>query len=112
MDDASFAASHAKLGDCFDAVVTAERAGASKPSLPHFVLGLTDLAARGIPPHRALHAAQSRRTDVRPANVLGLDLVWINRENRGLGHTGFGAELAVPMATFPTMESFVAAVAG
>ncbi len=107
MDDASFAKSHALLDGCFDVVVTAERAGAYKPSLRHFVLGLTDLAERKIPPRRVLHVAQSLRADVRPANLLGQDVVWINREGRGLGHTGIGAELAVPMATFPTMESFV-----
>ncbi len=107
MDDASFAKSHALLDGCFEFVVTAERAGAYKPSLRHFVLGLTDLAERKIPPHRVLHVAQSLRADVRPANLLGQDVVWINREGRGLGHTGFGAELAVPMATFPTMDSFV-----
>ena len=110
MDDHSFAASHAKLDNCFDVVVTAERAGAYKPSLRHFVLGLTDLAARNIVPQRVLHVAQSLRADVRPANLLGQDVVWINRENRGLGHTGFGAELAIPMAMFPTMESFVSAI--
>lgn len=109
MDDASFAKSHALLDNCFDIVVTAERAGAYKPSLRHFVLGLTDLAARKKPPHRVLHVAQSLRADVRPANLLGLDVIWINREERGLGHTGFGAELAVPMATFSTMEAFVTA---
>lgn len=107
MDDASFAKSHALLDGCFDFVVTADRAGAYKPTLRHFVLGLTDLAERKIPPHRVLHVAQSLRADVRPANLLGQDVVWINREGRGLGHTGFGAELAVPMATFPTMDSFV-----
>lgn len=107
MDDASFAKTHAHLNGCFDVIVTAERAQAYKPSLPHFVLGLTDLATRGIPPKRVLHVAQSLRADVRPANLLGLDVVWINRTGRGLGHTGFGAELAVPMAEFPTMQAFV-----
>ncbi len=107
MDDASFAKSHALLGNCFEIVVTAERAGAYNPSLRHFVLGLTDLAERKIPPQRALHVAQSLRADVRPANLLGQDVVWIDREGRGLGHSGFGAELAKPLAAFPTMESFV-----
>ena len=107
MDDASFAKSHALLGNCFDVIVTAERAGAYKPSLRHFVLGLTDLAERKLPPQRVLHVAQSLRADVRPANLLGQDVVWIDRAGRGLGHSGFGAELAKPMATFPTMESFV-----
>jgi len=112
MDDASFAKSHARLGDCFDIIVTAERAQAYKPALRHFVLGLTDLAARNIPPQRVLHVAQSLRADVRPCNLLGQDIVWINRTGRGLGHTGFGAELAVPMATFNSMEAFVAAFMG
>ncbi len=107
MDNGSFEKTHALLGNCFEVVVTAERAGAYKPSLRHFVLGLTDLAERKIPPHRVLHVAQSLRADVRPANLLGQDVVWINREGRGLGHTGYGAELAVPLATFPTMEAFV-----
>lgn len=107
MDDASFAKSHTFLGNCFDVVVTAEMVGAYKPSLRHFVVGLTILAERKIPPKRVLHVAQSLRADVRPANLLGQDVVWINREGRDLGHTGFGAELAEPMATFPTMESFV-----
>ncbi|MDP4796304.1 MAG: HAD-IA family hydrolase [Rhodospirillales bacterium] len=108
MDDASFAHSHARLGNCFEIIVTAERVGSYKPSLRHFVVGLTDLAARGIPPERVLHVAQSLRADIRPANLLGQDVVWINRKDRGLGHSGFGAELAVPMATYPSMESFVA----
>lgn len=112
MDDASFAKSHARLGDCFDVIVTAERAQAYKPALRHFVLGLTDMAARQIPPARVLHVAQSLRADVRPANLLGQDVVWINRKGRGLGHTGFGAELAVPMAEFPSMETFVKAFLG
>ena len=112
MDDASFAKSHARLGNCFDVVVTAERSGAYKPALPHFVLGLTDLAAQGIPPARVLHVAQSLRADVRPANLLGLDVVWIDRADRGLGHTGFGAELAQPLAAYPSMAAFTDAFLG
>lgn len=109
MDDASFAKSHALLGNCFEIIVTAERAQAYKPAMRHFVLGLTDLAARDIPPHRVLHVAQSLRADVRPANLLGQDVVWINREGRGLGHKGFGAELAAPMASFTSMKDFTEA---
>jgi len=112
MDDASFAKSHARLGDCFEVIVTAERAQAYKPALRHFTLGLTDMAARDVPPDRVLHVAQSLRADVRPANLLGQDVVWINRKGRGLGHTGYGAELAVPMAEFPSMKVFVAAFLG
>ena len=107
MDDASFAKTHGLLQGAFEVIVTAERSGAYKPAMPHFVLGLTDLAARGIRPKRVLHVAQSLRADVRPANLLGLDVVWINRPERGLGHHGFGAELAVPTATFPSLASFV-----
>ena len=109
MDDASFALSRARLHEPFEILVTAERAGAYKPSLRHFVLSLTDLAARGIPPHRVLHVAQSRRADVRPCNLLGQPVVHIDRSGKALGHTGFGAELAVPDATYPTMAAFVQA---
>lgn len=112
MDDASFAHSRALLGDPFGVVVTAGRAGAYKPALRHFVLGLTDLAARGIPPQRVLHVAQSRRADVRPCNLLGQAVVHIDRSGRSLGHTGFGAELAVPLARFETMAAFVDAFLG
>ena len=107
MDDAPFAKSHTWLDHCFEIVVTAERAQAYKPALRHFILGLTDLAARNIPPGRVLHVAQSLRADVRPANLLGQGVIWINRTGRGLGHTGFGAELADPMASFTSMKEFV-----
>lgn len=107
MDDTSFEHSLARLGHPFEVVVTAQRAGAYKPALRHFVLGLTDLAARGVPPHRVLHVAQSRRADVRPCNLLGQTVVHIDRSGRSLGHTGFGAELAVPVARFETMTAFV-----
>lgn len=112
MDNASFAHSHARLGNCFEVIVTAERVGSYKPGMRHFIVGLTDLAGRGIPPERVLHVAQSLRADVRPANLLGQDVVWINRKGRGLGHSGFGAELAQPMAEFPSMETFVSAFLG
>lgn len=107
MDDASFAHSSARLGEPFGVIVTAERAGAYKPALRHFVLGLTDLAARGIPPQRVLHVAQSRRADVRPCNLLGQTVVHIDRPGRALGHTGFGAELAVAGARYDSMAAFV-----
>ncbi len=112
MDDASFALSAARLNDPFDITVTAQRAGAYKPALRHFVLALTDLAARGIPPHRVLHVAQSRRADVRPCNLLGQRVVRIDRPGKALGHTGFGAELAAPDARFETMADFVEAFLG
>lgn len=112
MDEASFAHSSARLGDPFGVVVTAQRAGAYKPALRHFVLGLTELAAQGIPPHRVLHVAQSRRADVRPCNLLGQRVVHIDRGGRALGHTGFGAELAVPDARYDSMAAFVDAFLG
>lgn len=112
MDDASFALSNTRLNTPFEVVVTAERAGAYKPALRHFVLSLTDLAARSIPPHRVLHVAQSRRADVRPCNLLGQTVVHIDRAGKALGHTGFGAELAAPDARHPTMAAFVEAFLG
>ena len=112
MDEVSFEHSSARLGRPFEVTVTAERDGAYKPALRHFVLGLTDLARRGIPPHRVLHVAQSLRADVRPGNLLGLRVVHIDRPGRALGHTGFGAELAMPDARFESMAAFVDAFLG
>ena len=108
IDDASFAWTRAKLGVEFDIIVTAERAGAYKPDMPHFLLAANDLGKAGISIHEQLHVAQSLRADIRPANDLRLAHVWINRGGRALGQKGHGAELAVPEAEFASMADFVA----
>lgn len=96
IDEASFARAAAPLGIRFDVVVTAERVGAYKPDPAHFEAALADLAALGVPRHRVLHVAQSRRADIVPANRLGLRCVWVDRPGHRFGRSGGGAEAARP----------------
>ncbi|SDM34557.1 HAD-IA family hydrolase [Nonomuraea jiangxiensis] len=58
----------------FEAVVTAEDAGAYKPDLAHF-----ELFRRSYEPEVWVHVAQSYFHDMIPAHRLGLPRVWINR---------------------------------
>jgi 2-haloacid dehalogenase len=76
IDDDLFAYSAEKLQLSFDCVVTAQQAGAYKPSTRNFELLLERLA---IPRSRLLHVAESLYHDVAPANLLGIPSVWVNR---------------------------------
>lgn len=97
IDDASFAKVTAANGlSFFDVVVTAERVGAYKPDHAHFWAALADLRAMGIPIHRVLHVAQSRRADIVVANEIGLKCLWVNRPGHVFGRAGRGAETARP----------------
>jgi 2-haloacid dehalogenase len=58
----------------FEAVVTAEDAGAYKPSDAHF-----ELFRSSYEPEVWVHAAQSYFHDMEPAHRLGVPRVWINR---------------------------------
>jgi putative hydrolase of the HAD superfamily len=79
VDRASFRHSNAKLGVSFDAVVTAEDAGAYKPAPNHFRLALAELAELGTAEDQVLHVAQSLYHDHVPAKQLGLRTMWVNR---------------------------------
>ncbi|WP_345398024.1 hypothetical protein [Nonomuraea salmonea] len=61
----------------FEAVVTAEEAGAYKPEFAHF-----EVFRSAYEPEAWVHVAQSYFHDQVPAHRLGLPRVWINR----LGH--------------------------
>ena len=89
---------------------SSERVGAYKPDWPHFHTGIADLAALGIPRERILHAGQSLRADVTPANKLGLKCAWINRPGRLLGLSGEGAAEAKPDLVVSSLEEFVATI--
>ena len=65
-----------RLGVTIDLVVTAEDAGAYKPSLHHFH---RFRAASGVADGSWVHVAQGYRHDIRPAHGLGIPRVWINR---------------------------------
>ena len=85
VDDDLFAATLPQLGVKFDQIITAQRAGAYKPSLKIFELALRRI---GVPAHRILHVGQSIYHDVLPAQSLGLATVWVNRPSP---RTGVGA---------------------
>jgi 2-haloacid dehalogenase len=102
VDRASFRHSNAKLGVTFDAVVTAEDAGAYKPAPNHFQLALAQLAELGVASDQVLHVAQSLFHDHVPAQRLGLRTVWVNRR-AGRGEGG-GATPAAPVPVTPDLE--------
>ena len=110
VDNASLKSSCRNLDFRFDVVVTAERVGAYKPDWSHFHTGIADLAALGIPRERILHAGQSLRADVAPANKLGLKCAWINRLGRLLGLSGEGAAEANPDLIVSSLEEFVSTI--
>jgi 2-haloacid dehalogenase len=102
VDRASFRHSNAKLGVTFDAIVTADDAGAYKPAHNHFRLALAQLADMGIPKDQVLHVAQSLYHDHVPAQQLGLRTMWVNRR-AAHGQDG-GATPAAPVPVTPNGE--------
>jgi 2-haloacid dehalogenase len=82
VDDDLFAATRPQLGVEFAQVITAQQAGAYKPSLKIFELALSRI---GVPAHRVLHVGQSLYHDVIPAQSLGLATVWVNRPSARAG---------------------------
>jgi 2-haloacid dehalogenase len=96
IDDALFSHSARRLGVPFDWVVTAQQAGAYKPSHRTFehAFGRID-----IPREQILHVAQSIYHDIVPARALGVSSVWVNRRK---GLAGSGA--TVPAAATADVE--------
>ena len=60
----------------FDVIVTAQQVRSYKPAHGHFLE-----ARKRIGDAKWLHAAQSNRHDIVPANQLGIPNAWINRHN-------------------------------
>jgi 2-haloacid dehalogenase len=89
VDDDLFAATRPQLGVEFDQIITAQQAGAYKPSLKIFELALS---RAGVSADRILHIGQSVYHDVIPAQSLGLATVWVNRPS---ARAGVGAVKAV-----------------
>jgi 2-haloacid dehalogenase len=85
VDDDLFATTRPQLEVDFDQIITAQQAGAYKPSLKIFELALSRV---GVPAHRILHVGQSLYHDVIPSQSLGLATVWVNRPSV---RTGVGA---------------------
>jgi 2-haloacid dehalogenase len=89
VDDDLFADTRPQLGVEFDQIITAQQAGAYKPSLKIFELALS---RAGVSADRILHIGQSVYHDVIPAQSLGLATVWVNRPS---ARAGVGAVKAV-----------------
>ena len=79
-DDALFAETAKLLQVPFDQVITAEQAGAYKPSHKNFRMAMERL---GLPKEKILHCGQSRHHDIAPARELGLKSVLVTRRGRG-----------------------------
>jgi 2-haloacid dehalogenase len=105
-DDDLFAASNLRLGVDFDWIVTAQQAGAYKPSMRNFELAFERI---GLPRDRILHVAQSLFHDHVPAAKLGLHSVWIDRRTGRAGGGATPPAEASPDATFADMAGFAAA---
>ena len=94
VDNRSFAATAHRLEVLFDAVVTAEDAGAYKPAAAMFTCLLARLRAglggEPIVKTSILHTAESLFHDHAPANAIGLASCWIHRRH---AQDGFGATL-------------------
>ena len=79
-DDALFAKTAATFPVPLDMLVTSQEVGSYKPSLGHF-----DAFAKrsGVQRDRWVHAAVSWYHDMRPAQMLGIRRVWVDRERTG-----------------------------
>ena len=85
-DRVSYRGSSARLGDPWDAILTAEEIGSYKPSLANFEFLLARVAADfGGDSGSILHVAQSLFHDHVPAKAIGLTTAWIDRR---AGHSG------------------------
>ena len=94
-----------RIGAPIDLAVTAEDAGAYKPSTAHFV---TFRDRFGVEPGDWVHVACSYHHDVEPAHGLGVPVIWINR-------TGQDLDAAKATAVLPALASLpetVSAVMG
>lgn len=104
-DDDLFAGTAPHLQVKFDQVITAEQAGAYKPSLAPFRLALERLE---LPKEQVLHAGQSVYHDVVPARSVGMETVLVRR--RGSGATRVVADK--PDLEVPDLQTLAALALG
>ena len=78
-DDAIIAETERTIGVKFDDIITAEQAGAYKPSHKGFLLARERL---GLPVRDIWHAGFGFKYDVVPASELGYTTVWVNRQGQ------------------------------
>ena len=105
VDDDLFADTRPQLGVEFDQIITAQQAGAYKPSLKIFELALS---RAGVSADRILHIGQSVYHDVIPAQSLGLATVWVNRPSARAGVGAVKAAHAEPDLKVSSLEELAA----
>jgi 2-haloacid dehalogenase len=106
VDDDLFAATQPQLGVKFDLIVTAQQAGAYKPSLKIFELALSRI---GVPAECILHVGQSIYHDIIPAQSLGLSTVWVNRPSPRSGVGAVKAAEGKPELEITSLAQLVSA---
>jgi 2-haloacid dehalogenase len=79
-DNELFAKTEASFPAKIDMLVTSQKVGSYKPSLGHFE---AFEKRSGVARDRWVHAAVSWYHDMRPAQLLGIKRVWVDRENTG-----------------------------
>jgi 2-haloacid dehalogenase len=102
VDDDLFAATARRLEVPFDHVITAQRAGAYKPSLKMFKLAQQRI---GAAPGQWLHVGQSIYHDVIPAKSLGIATVWVNRPSPRPGAGAAKAASGQPDLEVPDLKT-------
>ena len=109
-DRASYPGSAARLGNPWDAVLTAEEIGSYKPAAANFEYLLNRVKADyGCGPAGVLHVAQSLFHDHVPAKRMGLATAWIDRRaGRGGGATAPPQEEVALDFRFDSMAELVA----
>ena len=107
IDDDLFATTRPKLKVEFDQVITAEQAGAYKPSLKPFQLAIQRLE---LDPKQILHVGQSLYHDTIPAQSLGMGTVWVNRVSRRPGVGAVKKVEATPDLQVPDLQTLAAAI--
>jgi len=109
VDDDLFAATLPKLSAQFDQIITAQQAGAYKPSLKIFELALSRM---GVPADRVLHVGQSVYHDVLSAQSLGMSTVWVNRPSPRSGVGAVKAAEGRPDLQVSSLAELAACVRG
>ena len=79
-DNDIIAETERSIGVKFDEIITAEQAGAYKPSHKGFLLARERL---GLPVSDIWHAGFGFKYDIVPATELGYTTVWVNRQREG-----------------------------
>lgn len=105
VDDGLFALTACHLRVEFDWIITAEQAGAYKPSKNPFELALR---RTNVAPEKLLHAAESLFHDVAPAGEMGLSTVWVHRRAEKGGFGAAPPSDAVPDLEVPDLETLAA----